>query len=919
MGATVLTAIARYVEHLKETHNDAEFLSRWNPDMETQINVSGKGGKPVEGHRFTYSNGSYKWWNIRIPRNADSNPNWDDYELTWPPEHHTEGIGSTGWDWKNKRSRWVGFDFDAITGHSKGIGISDAELHRIRMVAEEIPYIETRRSTSGTGLHLYCLFDDTIQTDNHTEHAALARCILGLMSSETGFDFATQIDVCGGNMWMWHKKMSESNHGFELLHPSTKKLGLSDLPGNWRDHVDVIKRTRNRIKISGVPDGLEQDFENLTSSRRITPLDDSHRAVIDELTRSGFTTVWVSDHHLLQTHTCAFKQLMQDNEKVKRLKLKGVYETTSLGTDKATPNCYAFPEPHGAWKITRFGQGNVHEAETWENNSNGFTTCDFNVTPTVRVACLSKGGVETAYQKGYLFDTTRHARETIELLGGKVEIPDRLAEQPTTIRPNTDGKTVLEITNPGGDKADGWDGESKKGKLIKVINTMPPENRVFGTDICGSDYDYLVRALVTPAGQRTNWVLKTEAGWNSVPKEDIRSFLISRGMKRSEAEEIIGSIIARPWTVVSIPFGNEYPGNRQWNQDAPQFRYQPSNVENPHHPTWDQILHHIGDDLDKSIRRADWSDKIGIESGYKYLLCWLACAFRDPFEPLPYLFLFGPQNSGKSILWEAGDILITRGVVAAERTLRPNQEFNGELANAVLCVVEETDLQRYGPGVYDKLKEFVTAKKIPIRKMRHDVYMVESTCKFIQCAQKKEYVPVFPGDTRVTMTYVPELVPSKENGGPEILPEGRLREIPKTELMEKLRAEAPDFMTTLMRLDLPPAIGRLRIPVVDTDHKAEVENHNRDAVDMFLTENCYEVPGEKISFTNLYENFVASLPANDKGEFSKKRFRSMLPDRYPIGTQAANKLYVGNISFHDVVPTKPELYVDSGKLKHKRG
>jgi hypothetical protein len=32
--------------------------------------------------------------------------------------------------------------------------------------------------------------------------ASLARCVLGLMSAETGFDFAADIDVCGGIMWI---------------------------------------------------------------------------------------------------------------------------------------------------------------------------------------------------------------------------------------------------------------------------------------------------------------------------------------------------------------------------------------------------------------------------------------------------------------------------------------------------------------------------------------------------------------------------------------------------------------------------------------------------------------------------------------------------------------------------------------------
>jgi hypothetical protein len=66
-----------------------------------------------------------------------------------------------------------------------------------------------------------------------------------------------------------------------------------------------------------------------------------------------------------------------------------------------------------------------------------------------------------------------------------------------------------------------------------------------------------------------------------------------------------------------------------------------------------------------------------------YLLYWIACMLRDPFEPLPYLFFYGDQNSGKSIFHEAVSLLMTKGVAAADRALTNANDFNGELANAV--------------------------------------------------------------------------------------------------------------------------------------------------------------------------------------------------------------------------------------------
>ena len=90
----------------------------------------------------------------------------------------------TGWDWQNRCSRWVAFDFDALTAHAKGVGITDDDLEKVKQAAMQLPYVEVRKSTGGGGIHLYVYFDSGIPCENHTVHAALARCILGMMSSD---------------------------------------------------------------------------------------------------------------------------------------------------------------------------------------------------------------------------------------------------------------------------------------------------------------------------------------------------------------------------------------------------------------------------------------------------------------------------------------------------------------------------------------------------------------------------------------------------------------------------------------------------------------------------------------------------------------------------------------------------------------
>ena len=98
-------------------------------------------------------------------------------EWAYPLDLYAKEIGLSGWHWQRKRSLWVGFDFDALTSYAPGIGITDEELTRVREAASVIPWIETRRSTGGSGLHLVAHFDDAgVPTEDHNEHAALARC-----------------------------------------------------------------------------------------------------------------------------------------------------------------------------------------------------------------------------------------------------------------------------------------------------------------------------------------------------------------------------------------------------------------------------------------------------------------------------------------------------------------------------------------------------------------------------------------------------------------------------------------------------------------------------------------------------------------------------------------------------------------------
>ena len=900
-------AIVDFLKARRPEHPGQDLLDhflQFGTAMETQVNVAAGNGEPVHGKRATWTDGVDQWWNMRIPKNAMDNPTFKDYKLSWPLEEHAEGIGSTGWDWENKVSRWLGFDFDALTGHAVGVGIEDEQLKAVQKAAEALPYVEVRKSTGGKGIHLY-VYVNEIPTENHTEHAALARCVLGLMSSETGFDFASQIDCCGGVMWVWHRKMSEENQGLALLKSAEKILALEDLPSNWKDHIEVIRGKRSKVRIEGIQDKHIDPFDQLASARRIVKLDESHKSIIDELTRGGYSTVWVSDHHLLQTHTCALQRILDDPDLKKELDLKGFYSTTSEGRDKASPNCFMFPLPDGAFKVYRFSPG-ISEASTWQQDGEGWTTCFFNHEPDLKTASRALGGAELADDKGFQFDGAEQAIEVAKALGEEVKIEKRFLFRESILRPNKDGRLIMRVKKEKDEAkpADGWAKiRGEWWEKVFGVKTDPTEDQL-GV----AEFDERLRTLVTPQAESAGWFVQANnKKWQRRALGECKNWLQNQGLGKTEAEEVLGGCVNKPWELVNLPFQDEYPGGRRWNYNSPQFKFKPAEMkddETPVHPHWDKVLQHCFCDLDDEIKKLHWAQEANIRNGYQYGLAWVACCFRDSFEPLPFLFFFGNQNSGKSIFHEALSILVTGGVVSADRALTNNNNFNGELATGVLAVVEEKNIAGSSQA-YNRIKEWVTSKVLWVRKMRMDAYPQPNTLHFVMMANEQEACPVIPGDTRIMVIEVPDLLAEQE--------------IPKLLFLKKLEEEAPQFMKTLMTTELPQVHGRLRLPVVDTEKRKRSQEMHRSPLETFIAEQCHYVPGQKILFAEFFERFIKWIDPSERFEWSKPKVSRSLPSDTPSGASGGgNQRYVGNLSWEESKDMSETPYIcANSRLKLK--
>jgi len=862
---------------------EGDLANLYSSAMEVQVNVAqGSGEREIgefKGKKFqSFTDGKSHWKAFRIPYNANSEPEYTDSDIHFDLAEHAEAIGMTGWNWQERKSLWVAFDFDAIVGHAERHSkkLSNDDLESVRQAACKIPWVTVRKSSSGSGLHLYVHLKG-IATANHTEHAALGRSILNLLAATTGFDFKSKVDNCGGNMWVWHRKCKGTD-GFKLI---KQGVILESVPANWRDHLTVVtgKRAKNRPQV--IQESEMSLFEEMSGQRENIPLDSDHKRLIDYLTEHFASAWWWdSDYHMLITHTAILKKAHT------ALALRGTFETLASGSELGTDhNCFLFPLRNGAWGVRRYTTG-VTEHESWSNDSAGWTRCFLNKDPDLAEACRANSGIEN--DKGaFVFTNGLKAAKAARLLGIEINLPDGLLSREMTLRPHKDGRLIVTVARESADKGDGMTGWLAEGgkpwsRIFQPKLDLKAEPELINRD-------ETIRHLVAASSEDAGWVIKAEGTWRNEPLVHVKAGL--RALKKYSANEIdtiIGSLIWRAWKLVNKPFQPEYPGSREWNQKAARLRFTPTQeLDKLHYPTWLKILTHCGHGIDHSVSLNPWCRANGIKTGGDYLKCWVASLFQFPMDPLPYLFFYSPeQNTGKSSFHEAMSLLLTKGYQRAENALEQN--FNGELEGTIIAVLEEVNLQATrggGQHAYNKIKDWVTSPYINIRHMYQAPFHAPNTTHWIHCANHASYCPIFPGDTRIVPINVPPLA---------------LEElISKKRLILNLEKEAPDFLAEILNLELPESNDRLNVPALESTEKSVLEQSNRSPLEEFISDRAVLAHGYKIKFSDFYDQFASWCEQNRiVGVPSKIALGRDLPRAMPKGRWHKDaQHYIGNIKW----------------------
>lgn len=844
-----------------------DLYTLYSPEMEVQVMVGVHGGEKITGEHngktwWGYTDGLETWKNFRIDNPlADTNVTFDISKADY--------IGLSGWDFVQKQSRWVVFDFDAIVGHSSRHTrkMSFNELEEVRRKASEIPWVTIRRSTSGNGLHLYVHVDQLTETRAH--HAALARAILSEMSRLCGFEFDLSVDVCGGMAWVWASR--QAPNAFEILKEATAEC--PELYG-WESHLDVTTRKRRHT--------YDDDIRDIVLYKNDQQLDDQHQQLIDWLQKEHRFWFWNAEVGILITHTCHLRDAHRE------LGLKGMFETISEGTDLNTQNCFAHPLPEGSWMVYRYGRG-TQEHESWVRDHNNFTRTPFNQNPSFEHLCKVYGAED---EKGRYHMIGREVNKIFKYF--ELEpLDDSLANASIAIGKGKDkDKIILEMKVAAETHLQGWINKNKT-TLLKVYNLKERDDKY---KIDNSNFVRHIITLGIGGGQDGGWVVNADSVWIDEPLQHVKYALGSKGLDNNAQNQTIGQAIMNPWKVVIRPFEEEYLGNRVWNRAGSQFRH------TPHAGTYDMwmnILSHVGKSLDDELRANDWFQQNGIQTGYDYLFAWVAAMFQYPYEHLPFLFIYSEkQSTGKSLFHESLNLLFDPGVTRAETALSTKNDFNGELEGAVLCVVEEVNLNR--PGVYDRIKDYVTSKTISIHTKQKTPRTLPNTTHWIQTGNDLSYCPVFKGDTRITIIEVPE--------PPEKI-------LPKRMIFEELEKQAPAFLHALLDYRVPPMRDRLMLPTIDSAAKELAYDINLDEWDRFVRDRLVEAPGYLLKFSEIYEAFQIYLNPEERGYWSRKRVSSLI--RFPKGRLTNDSsIHIGNVAWSTTsIEDRPSYHLDAGVLK----
>jgi hypothetical protein len=837
-------------------------IPRWSTALETQLMTTR--GTACGDRAGEWIEDGEVWANTRWPHKAGTDPHFHDWTLTFDPAKRITRIGTTWWNWETRKSVAVGIDIDVAEGHAEStVTVTQEQLSNLVDKLATLPYVTMVRSTSGRGIHVYVFFDENDQpvANTHHEHADNARRVLVKIETDLGISLSNHVDCVGSMFWLWANQLSADS--FSLVVDGGRLAG-SAIAG-----IEVPEKARNFVA------AVDWDSSKVT---------ESHRSILQDIASQGYYFLWKEDVGLCHTHTKAIEAVFRERAAA-GTPLHGKFETSSRGSDPMTPNCFITPSGSGAFRVTRFGNGCQESTWSYDNGSN-YTFINEPTCPLTAVREVSTGIKKGRYQ------LDREGIEALaEMLGESFpSLPDRA--EAVVNRDNTISLFTAE-------HSEGWTASGKSFEM-KLKEKHKPD---LSKEQLLRKADTIFRFVLSPEGKPIGWYLKTQSGWVEFHSWAEISTTVQQHF--GDLWSLVKAMVMdNPWKLDFKPFAGEYPGDRKWNKDAPQFAVEP-NVSGGDHPTIDKVFGHIGASLDKSVQEHPWCRKNGITSGKLYLQAWLASVIQYPDQILPYLFLVGPQASGKSVFHELMAMLFTCGVQDGGSALTSSAGHNHELANSVVVYLEEKDLSQERTQTYARIKEWVTSRTITVHRKYHTPYTQPNMLHFVQMGNHCSNLPLEDGDTRVVVIDVPAI---KEP-------------VAKMIFEQQLKREIGSFLRTLLNTKIGEPCDRMRIPTITSPSKEDMLAAAMSGPIRACHQSLEQCPGAFVKLTDVYEAYKHICEEEGTRIETLRAFRREVltrSDRYLTG-EIDGETCIGNYRLKDAPKTKNpggqyELSI-SGKLE----
>lgn len=145
---------------------------------------------------------------------------------------------------------------------------------------------------------------------------------------------------------------------------------------------------------------------------------------------------------------------------------------------------------------------------------------------------------------------------------------------------------------------------------------------------------------------------------------------------------------------------------------------------------------------------------------YEYGLDYLQLLYQRPTQMLPILCLISYENNtGKSTFVKWLKAIFTQNCTIVGNDQFQDQ-FNGSWATKLLIACEESFIEKQ--RVMEKIKQFSTGDKIPLRMMQRDAVEIDFFGKFILCSNKEDkFIIAGAHDDRFWLRKIP--IPTKDN------------------------------------------------------------------------------------------------------------------------------------------------------------